>query len=140
MGTIDLHVAQNLEEIPLLRGLPEAGGPRRIRVSFSRYTEESIEQGDSEETGWEDEEGVPMEPDWLDQDEGITAIDKASTYLLNEGVYEASSSEFHSGMWYMADTGWEGDDLMEYHYFPTGFTEEEERALFENVVRGRGRR
>ncbi len=75
----------------------------RIRISFSRTTPESVEQGDYSETGWVDEEGVSMAPDEIDWAEGKSAVDLAVEFLRKEGVTEHSSSHFDPGGWYSTD-------------------------------------
>lgn len=82
------------------------GGGRhpRILVSFTTYTPESIEEGDSADSGWVDEDGVDMTPDEYDRSSGITAVDKAVKLLKYDGAGQPSSSHFHRGVWYSTET------------------------------------
>jgi hypothetical protein len=104
-----------------------------IRTTFSRTTPESVEQGDFSETGWIDEDGVDMTPE-PDTDE--TVVDNAVRFLRYEGVIEASSSSFHRGIWY--STEWSTIDYRtgeeeERSYHLHGFTEEQEREVYERM-------
>ncbi len=93
---------------------------RRITISFARTTPESAEQGDFSATGWVNEEGVDMEPDEWDVEEGLTAVDKAVKYLKKEGATYPSANFFYPDVWYSS-----ASDVVDYH---TG--EEEERSYF----------
>ena len=68
----------------LLMPAPSAG--RRIRTSYSTYDEESLEAGDALEHGWEDEEGVEMDLDKWDIEDGITVAQKAAKFLKDQGA------------------------------------------------------
>lgn len=109
----------------------------RILITYEIVTPESAEQGDAEERGWIDEDGVSMKPDKYDTQDGITAVDKAIKFLKDEGVTEASSSRFDKGTWY---TNYEYDEdystgaTESRSYHLKGFTEAEERAIF-NAIR-----
>ena len=136
MGTIDLHVAQHVEDIPLLKHLPGAGD-RRIRITYTITEEESAAEGDYEETGWENEAGVLVEPDEYDIEEGRTAVDNAVRFLKNSNVSEPSSSQFHPGVWYTAyDEPMEIGGLRDRSFHLSGFTEEEELEIFNRMVGG----
>jgi hypothetical protein len=114
-----------------LKALPERDP--RITITFARTTPESTEQGDFSETGWIDEEGVSMLPDEFDEEEGISAADKAVKFLTNEGAVHPSSSDFYPGTWW--STEWStvdhrtGEDE-ERNFHLKGFTEEEERQIW----------
>lgn len=53
-----------------LMELREVFGGRKITTTYEIYTPESIEAGDTEETGWVNEDGQSMEPDEYDIEEG----------------------------------------------------------------------
>jgi hypothetical protein len=114
---------------------------RLIRITFSRITPADGEDDEpSEEHGWIDEEGVDMEPDEVDRDEGLTAVDKAVKFLEREGVMEASSSAFHPGVWYsteysVTDYGTGEEEQRSYHL--KGFTPDEEREIHRALKSGR---
>lgn len=120
------------------------GEPRRITITFSRTTPESAAEGDFSETGWIDQEGVDMNPDDFDREEGVTVADKAAAYLFNEGAYTTSSSQFHPGMWYSTEwstTNYQTGEEEERNFHLVGFSEEEERAVWDkfNDLRKRSR-
>lgn len=98
----------------------------RIRITYEVVTPESAEHGDAADRGWIDEEGVSMKPE-----HGEGTIAKAIKFLRDEGVVEASSTQFHKGIWYSneADQDYRtGEDTTKsYHLY--GFTETEERAI-----------
>lgn len=95
----------------------------KIRITYSKATEESSEHGEFSETGWVHEEGV-----------GVEHVADALGFLYDEGVIQASSSEYHPGIWY--STGWKLDyddeegveEQLSYH--PVGFTAKQEKALY----------
>ena len=86
-----------LNDILLTEVIAEEDAPneneRYIGVTYEVITPESAENGDFEETGWEDEH-VSMEPDEWDVEEGITAVDKAVEYIQDRGPVQ------NSGNWY----------------------------------------
>jgi hypothetical protein len=109
-----------------------------IRTTFSRMTPESVEQGDFSETGWIDEDGVSMVP----YDEDMSAVDMAVKFLRYEGVVEASSMQFHKGIWYstewsVIDYGTGEEEERSFHL--EGFTEEQEREIFNELFAKRAR-
>lgn len=109
---------------------------RSIRVTYSRITPESAEDGDFSETGWIDEEGSSMEPDKYDRREGLSAVDKAVKFLKYDGATEASSSYFHPGVWY--STGFDVSDYRsgeseERSYHLDGFTAAEQKEIWERL-------
>ncbi len=70
--------------------------PRKIAITYEVFDEESTEAGDAKERGWDDEEGVSMEPD-CDEDD---AVRNAVQFLRGAGATEASSSCFDPHVWY----------------------------------------
>jgi len=113
---------------------PSATG-RRIRSSYTVYTEDSIAAGDAEERGWDNEEGVGMDPDKYDLEDGVTAAQKATKFLNDKGAIYASSSHFHPGIWYSDHNNeWQGGEITEHDYHLAGFTPEEEQEIFNEVA------
>jgi hypothetical protein len=99
---------------------------RRITTTFATTTPESVEEGDFEETGIEDTDEFE---DW----------DEAAEFLVDSGVTETSSSEFHPGIWYSTD--WWTEDFRtgeekQLSFHLKGFTEDEERRIYERVWEG----
>lgn len=106
---------------------------RRITTTFSQTTPESAEQGDYSDTGWIDEEGVDMNLDEYDREEGLTVAEKTAKWLFNEGASEGSSSHYHHGMWY--STEWSVNDYStgeeeQRSFHLDGFTADEEEEIF----------
>ena len=115
-----------------IRNMPSTG-QRRILITFAQTTPESSEQGDHSDSGWIDQDGVPMEPDEIDYEEGLGPADLAARYLKHEGATQASASFFHPGVWY--STGWQTIDYRtgtdeERNYHLKDFTEDEERLVW----------
>src|SRR5690554_3419045 len=73
---------------------------RRLRISYEKFTPESLDSGGPAEKGWEDERGLSMEPDRIDKEEGLTAVDLAARYLHERLVEPSSSSGWNPGLWY----------------------------------------
>ena len=116
-------------------------GPRRIATTYDVVTPESAEAGDYAERGWDDEEGESMEPDEYDLEEKLSAVDKAARWLLDRGALEASSSHYHSGIWYTQsdpeiDYATGAERRQSYHL--KGFSEEEERMIHGKVTAKKG--
>ncbi len=114
---------------------------RLIRTTFSRTTPGEEGEEPDEEHGWIDEDGVDMEPDDVDREEGLSAVDKAVKFLKKEGVMEASSTAFHPGVWYstewsVTDYGTGEEEERSYHL--NGFTPAEERNIYRELKMGRG--
>jgi len=107
------------------------GAKPRIRTSYSVTTPESAADGDYAETGWHDEEGVTFELDEFDIEDGLTLADIVIKWLHSNGAYEASSSQFHPGVWYTSHSEdyTDGSDT-EYNYHLYDFTPEDEAEIF----------
>lgn len=65
-----------------------------IRTTYDIVTPESAENGEAAEQGWIDEEGISMEPDEFDLDEGISVVDKTVQFLKKNGATEFSGNRF----------------------------------------------
>lgn len=108
-----------------------------IKITYEIITPESAEQGDVEERGWVDEDGISMKPDKYDTQDGITAVDKAIKLLEEDGASEPSSSSFHSGIWYSNDRydeDYSTGAIESRSYHLKGFSEAEERAIFRAIA------
>ena len=110
-------------------------GDRRIRTTYEVWSPEAVEAGDTDDRGWLDEEGESMEPDEWDREEGVTAAKKAAKWLNDHGAIRCSSSQFHPGIW--SSNGGTEDyrtgDREEHSFHLSGFTEEEEREIWDEV-------
>jgi len=93
----------------------------KVKESYEIVTQESAREGDFAETGWINEEGVDFDD-----------IEEVIEHLRMEGIIEASSSCFHTGVWYnteaqqdMHDGSWESRN-----FFIEGATEDEQEAIY----------
>lgn len=124
------------DEIPDIKGyIMQHGRPSRITISFNKTNDESVERGDYSDSGWVDEEGVSMEPDKFDKEEGKTAVDLAVEFLWKEGATEFSSSDFDPDGWYTS--GWEQNyrtgEEVENNYHLEDFTETQTKAIYDGI-------
>jgi hypothetical protein len=55
-----------------------------FKITYEIITPESAKQGDFEDQGWIDEEGIDLTPDEFDIEDGLTVVDKAVRYLKSE--------------------------------------------------------
>lgn len=104
----------------------------RITCSYANVTPESVEAGDTSETGWIDEDGEAFK----DDDNG-SVVDKAVIFLRGGGAVHCSSSDWHPGVWY-SDEGSENyrtGETQTLSYHLENFTEAEERAIFEAMTK-----
>lgn len=104
----------------------------RIKISYEVI---SIEDGETEERGWEDEEGVEIYGEY--GREGLVA--SAVKFLTNEGVTETSSTNFHPGTWYSSygDTDYGSGTQTNRSFHLYDFTPAEEAEIFNDLVSGR---
>lgn len=112
---------------------------RRIKISYTTRTppENEEENGwvDDSKSGWENEEGVSAEPDEVEREAGLTAVDKAIDLLKGEGWLEPLGRFFHVGIEYSTEfvldlyTGVETERIFHLH----GFTPDEELAIYRAV-------
>ncbi len=119
---------------------------RRIKISYQIVTPESAEQGDVEEIGWSDEEGIEIEPDEIaiEYYEGFfEAVVGMVEDLITDrsGGVEASSSSYHTGLWYtgidpICDRAFieKGEHRIESFHLD-GFTELEQVAIFRKLTK-----
>ncbi len=130
--------------------------PMIVRT-YSIVTEESAQDGDTSEHGWADFRGnqFPIDhykpetihfdlalighdctPDEYDIEDGRDVVANAVMFLQDDCyVSESSSSDFHAGVWYSAESEQDyssGDDTT-YNYHLKGFTVEQERAIFDAI-------
>lgn len=116
-----------------------------IRTSFTRITRGDSDDSDDyeEEHGWIDEEGVEFEPDEDDLENGMSEsesiVAQAIKFLEDEGAVHASSSHFHSGVWYTTESEQDfrtgADEERSFHL--DGFSTEEQAEIFKAITRRR---
>lgn len=114
-----------------------ANAEKRIRVSYEVWDDESIEAGDTDEKGWENEEGIDFT---TDED----PVAEAARYLKSEGATEFSSSHFDARGWYQSsDEGGNSRNNIEsgevtnrHFHLNEGWTDAEKEAIY-NAVTGK---
>ncbi len=67
----------------------------------------------------------------------IDSADEAAEYLESAGAVHASTSFFHSGMWYLSDHETTRDGYEESTWHLKGFTAEEEAEVYKQFTRRR---
>ena len=108
----------------------------KIRITYEIITDESAKIGEAAERGWEDEDGVSMQPDAFDLEDGLTAVDLAVKFLTENLAFELSSSRFYSGVWYTVYN--ESQNYRDGSYTNRGFhlvdfTPEQEEQIFNKM-------
>lgn len=107
----------------------------KICITYEIITPESAENGEAAERGWENKDGVSMQPDEFDLDDGVTAVDLAVKFLTKEFANEPSSSHFHNGVWYTAygSQNYRDGSYTNRGYHLVGFTPEQEEQIFNKM-------
>jgi hypothetical protein len=116
---------------------------RKISESYEIITHESAAEGVAAENGWIDEEGTAISPDTYDLDETegdetLAAVRLAVKHITQHGGVEASSSRWHSGLWYSYydETGdYATGDRENRSFHLSGFSELEERHIFDALTK-----
>ncbi len=105
----------------------------RIVITFDITTPESAAEGCNEDSGWEDEAGIPCLDD--NSEVPVSAVEFAAGFIKNVRP-EASSSCFHPGIWYMGQpdqdfrTG--AEKTLSYHL--KDFSEADQLAIYKLVT------
>ena len=107
----------------------------KIRIAYEIITQESAEHGEADERGWEDEDGVSMQPDKFDLEDGLTAVDLAVKFLTDKLAFELSSSTFYSGVWYTdyGSQNFRDGSYTNRAFHLYGFTLEQEEQIFNKM-------
>ena len=107
----------------------------KIRISYETWDEDSVDAGETDDKGWENEEGVSMQPDQYDLEEGLTPVDLAVNFLTDNGPMEASSSHFNSGVWYTnyGEQDMQNGSRTNRSFHLVGFTPEQEEEIFNRI-------
>jgi hypothetical protein len=86
------------------------------------------------------EESEDCTPDQWDTEDGVSAVDKAVEFLANESITEASSSQWHRGLWYSYVDGSycsdyrTGEQTEVSAHLDDGWTDDQAREIFERVT------
>ena len=114
---------------------------RRIRISYDVVTSESAEIGDFADTGWENEEGVCIDPDDLDVEEygsESAAVVALAVKTIGNGVEASDYPRCCPGhTWYTeidGETDYSDGSVKRLSYHLDGFSEDEERAIYAELI------
>lgn len=106
----------------------------KIRISYETWDEDSIDVGETNDRGWEDEAGVSMQPDQYDIEEGLTPVDLAVKFLTDNGPLQASSSSFDPRVWYTHYGEMQTDGTTTNRSFHlVGFSPEQLQEIYDRV-------
>jgi hypothetical protein len=106
---------------------------KTIKVYYQTITPESAEHGDFSDTGEHDV--LDCNPDKHDTADGLTAVDLAVKELKKQYL-EASSSNFHRGIWFTSidpDQNYSTGEETYYTFHLKGFTKEEEQLIYKKI-------
>ncbi len=122
-------VPETLKEEELLTEAKEKG--KLIRVSYETWDEESLEAGETDDKGWENEKGTDFSKD-VDE----SPAKDAAKYLKKEGATNPSSNHFSRGIWYSDDGEKDiksGETTIKSYHLAGEWTEDEEKEIF-NII------
>lgn len=109
--------------------LKTRGGKKGFCISYGIVKPGFSEDGDFAESGWISQSGRSMDPDQGDIEDGVTAVDKAVSFLLQSCgfcVLETSGGEGDSLWWTVPNYNEASDGSVESRsFFPYGFTDDE---------------
>jgi len=100
----------------------------RVTESYDIVTEESSQDGDFAESGWNDEEGREFD-----------SAREAAKHICDEGGIEPSSSQFHKGVWYNTEEEMDRNsgDSTTRAFHVKGASEAQQKAIYKHVVQDR---
>jgi len=106
---------------------------RRIVSYYELWSPEDIEHGETFDKGELHDES--MEPDEIDREDELTAVDLAEKYLTQADAVEPSSSHFHPGIWYTTygEEDFRTGERQNESYHLKGFSKREEAEVFERM-------
>lgn len=122
-------VPETLKEEELLTEAKAKG--KLIRVSYETWDEEALEAGETDDKGWENEEGTDFSKD-VDE----TPAKDAAKYLKEEGATNPSNGSFSKGTYYSDDGDKDiksGDTTIKSYHLAGEWTEDEEKEIF-NII------
>lgn len=115
---------------------PNTGTPHVVSY-YENWTHEDLEAGDTGDRGENDD--VEFELDEFDIEEGLALPDLVVKYLSERGVSEASSSQFHKGVWYDTEPSqdFRTGDWRRESYHLKGFSEADEAEVYRRLTKRR---
>ena len=119
---------------------------RRIRITYDCVTQESAEFGDFSDTGWVDEEGIPIEPEEYELEEygdELSAVVALAVKEIGKCV-EPSSSEFSPSCppWYTEtdpDIDYRTGEETRKSFHLVGFKPEELESIYRELTNSWGK-
>lgn len=101
---------------------------------YENWTHDDLEAGDTGDRGEHDD--VAFALDEYDIEEGLTLVDLVVKYLSDSGVSEASSSQFHKGVWYDTEPtqDFRTGEWRRESYHLKGFSEEDEAEVYRQLT------
>ncbi len=114
---------------------------RRIRISYQVVTEDSAENGDYADSGWENEEGVCIEPDDYDVDEHGSESAAAVALAVKTIGNGCEASDYPrccpGHTWYTecdGDTDYSDGSVTTQSFHLDGFSAQEEWAIYSKIT------
>ena len=109
-----------------------------ITITYQRWTPEpeDLDLGEPSETGWIDDEGIPMDPE---DDEDPTAVESAVEFLKRRGaVHPSSNPPTGIQLWFSDEPELDPtsgiQEVRSFHL--QGFSVEEELQIFHHIHHG----
>lgn len=109
-----------------------------IKITYETITPESAEEGDVADSGWIDEEGVDMEPDEIDLDEGLDVIDKTVEFLRDHNAEPSEMGRGAAPRWWTAyevDVDYATGEVENHSFHLHGYSDEERAEVYLEVRR-----
>lgn len=103
-----------------------------VRISYEIWDEDALEAGETDERGWENEEGI----DFSDDPDETPAKDVVK-YLKKEGATKPSASRFEKGVWYFSEDKdiKTGDVEIKSYHLAGDWTEDELKEIFNAITK-----
>lgn len=106
------------------------GKGKLVRISYEVWDEDALEAGETDDRGWENEEGIDFSKD-VDE----TPSKDVANYLKKEGATEPSSSIFAKDVWYSSTNTdiKSGDTKIKSYHLAGDWTEDELKEIY-NII------
>jgi hypothetical protein len=123
--------------LEFVRSIGKSDCGRRIRISYDIVTPESAKIGDFAENGWEEEEGICIDPDQYDVEECGSELAAVVALAANTIGNDVEASDYPAccpgHTWYAEIDGtpdYSDGSVKRLSYHLDGFSEEEEMAIY----------
>jgi hypothetical protein len=103
----------------------ESSEGKRIRETYDIVSEESAQMGDFEDSGWINEDGVPIDD-----------VNEAIEHLKFNGAFYPSASGFYPGCWYSTEPSQDmkTGNYETRHYHLVNFTRDEQEEIYNAIA------